>query len=434
MNDPFGSNVNFSVDNSAGTLLPAGPDGGSPSSLIPGSDPQRTPPASPVRIGIALCITVSLLVATGWLHQAPGRGASASYSLLIGVALGIIMQRGRFCFFCIFRDYIEEKDSRPFYSILSALAVGSICYTVMMSTFLPNPFVGRLPPDAHIGPVSWVLVMAGVAFGVGMAISGACVSGQLYRLGEGYGRAPFALIGTVIGFALGFFTWRPLYENTISVAPIAWLPEFLGYGGSLALQLVVLGLLALVLMRKLRPTEPLVPQNISLSVVWENVFVRRWKPGPTGAMVGVLGGLAYLRVAPLGVTSQIGSVSRTLLSDAGMLTGRLNGLDTFSGCVTLVIHTISNNGLLITGVVGASLAAALIGNHFELSRVSVKNSVTALIGGVLMGWGSMLALGCTVGTLLSGIMAFSLSGWIFFAAVFVSVWVSIRLRLHKIAA
>ena len=30
-----------------------------------------------------------------------------------------------------------------------------------------------------------------------------------------------------------------------------------------------------------------------------------------------------------------------------------------------------------------------------------------------MGFGSMIALGCTVGTLLSGIMAASLSGWIF---------------------
>ena len=62
--------------------------------------------------------------------------------------------------------------------------------------------------------------------------------------------------------------------------------------------------------------------------------------------------MAYFRVAPLGVTSQIGSIARTALSDAGMLTGRLNGLDTFSGCVTAVIHTISDNGLVHLGADG----------------------------------------------------------------------------------
>ncbi len=30
-----------------------------------------------------------------------------------------------------------------------------------------------------------------------------------------------------------------------------------------------------------------------------------------------------------------------------------------------------------------------------------------------MGWGAMVALGCTVGTLLSGIMAAAVSGWVF---------------------
>jgi uncharacterized protein len=32
---------------------------------------------------------------------------------------------------------------------------------------------------------------------------------------------------------------------------------------------------------------------------------------------------------------------------------------------------------------------------------------------VLMGWGGMTALGCTVGVLLSGIHAGALSGWVF---------------------
>lgn len=392
-------------------------------------------------------ILLLIAAAAWWLHNTPGRGASASFSLLIGAALGLIMQRGRFCFFCIFRDLIQERDSRPFYAILTALAVGSICYVVIFTAFMPNAGTGRLPPDAHIGPVSWALVVAGMAFGIGMALSGACVSGHLYRLGEGYLRAPFALAGTVIGFGFGFFSWRPLYLSTISTAPVPWLPQSLGYSGAVAAQMGLIGLIALFLMRYVPPRayQPArgsgssgVPPvgssaaSVTFADVWHRVFVERWSPGATGAAIGVLGALAYFRVAPLGVTSQLGSIARTVLSDAGLLTGRLNGLDAFRGCVTAVVHTISDNGLLISGLAAASFAAAIAGRNFEFSKLTFTNALTALLGGILMGWGAMIALGCTVGTLLSGIMAYSVSGWVFFASVLTGVWLSLKLKLNTI--
>jgi hypothetical protein len=44
--------------------------------------------------------------------------------------------------------------------------------------------------------------------------------------------------------------------------------------------------------------------------------------------------------------------------------------------------------------------------------------VRGLTGGVLLGWGAMTGLGCSVGTLLSGIMAGAVSGWVFGATMF----------------
>jgi uncharacterized membrane protein YedE/YeeE len=143
-----------------------------------------------------------------------GRGAAASFSLLAGAVLGMLFERGRFCFFCILRDYIEERNSGPLYAVLAALAVGGIGYAIVFGAFLPNPHTGgpwaRLPPGAHVGPVSWALAAAGLAFGLGMALSGACISGHLYRLGEGYLRAPIALFGSLLGFGLGFYSWNSL--------------------------------------------------------------------------------------------------------------------------------------------------------------------------------------------------------------------------------
>jgi uncharacterized membrane protein YedE/YeeE len=129
-----------------------------------------------------LFVLVALIAAAYALHDTPGYGARASLSLLIGAALGIIFQRGRFCFFCILRDFIEHRNSTGLFAIIAALAVGGIGYVLVFGAFLPNTTTGRLPPNAHIGPVSWVLLAAGIAFGIGMALSGACISGHLYRL------------------------------------------------------------------------------------------------------------------------------------------------------------------------------------------------------------------------------------------------------------
>ncbi|MBL8118211.1 MAG: YeeE/YedE family protein [Anaerolineae bacterium] len=385
-----------------------------------------------LRGGIACALLIGLAVAAYLLHITPDRGASASFSLLVGAALGVAFQRGRFCFFCIIRDYIEFKNSGPLFAILAALAVGGIGYTVVFGAFLPNSLTGRLPPQAHIGPVSWVLLAAGIAFGIGMALSGACISGHLYRLGEGYTRAPIALGGSLVGFGIGFFTWQSVYLNTLSQAPVAWLPATFGYSLSLILHLLALAVIGLVLLRRLPDLAGSEGGKLTLERLWKAVFVRRWNPLLTGALVGMIGVFAYFRVEPLGVTAQLGSIARTTLDNAGLLSERLNGLDTFAGCATVVIQTISDNGFLIGALVLASLSMALLGNHFKLSpRLTLRNSTTALLGGVLMGWGSMTALGCTVGTLLSGISAFAISGWVFGAAVFVGVWLGIKLKLHQ---
>ena len=376
-------------------------------------------------------LIVGLLTAATWLHRVPGYGATVSFSLLTGAALGFTFERGRFCFFCIFRDFLEDRNSGPMYALLAALAAGGIGYAIVFGAFLPNPTAGRLPPEAHIAPVSWALVLAGLAFGVGMALSGACISGHLYRLGEGYSRAPLALVGALVGFGLGFYTWNMLYLATIASAPTWWFPAQLGYGGALAVHLLVLGLLAIVLLRFLRSQPARVERRIDVRAVYQTLLGQRWNPLATGALVGVIGVFTYLRVEPLGVTAQLGSVSRTLLNDVGLLPPRLNGLDTLAGCATQIVQAITDNGWLITGFVLASLAAALLANRFALSKLTLHNSVTALIGGVLMGWGSMTALGCTVGTLLSGISAFALSGWVFAAAVFGGVYLGIKLGLSK---
>src|SRR5690606_16791868 len=203
-------------------------------------------------------------------------------------------------------------------------------------------------------------------------------------------------------FALGFLSWNPLYLASIQQAPVLWLPGTLGYGGSLLLQLALLGALAAWLLRYRQPATG-APRSEGL---WSLLFGTRWPTWVGGLLIGSLATLAYLRVGPLGVTAELGSLARTGAGGLGWLPQRLEGLDGFAGCATVIKDSLlSNNGLFILGLIFAAWASALAAGDFQPRLPAPREWLRNLLGGVLLGWGSMLALGCTVGPLLSGVMA-----------------------------
>ena len=380
-------------------------------------------------------LVILALLSTAYFLSSKENPGNAPISLMIGVSLGLLLERGRFCFFCIYREGIEEKNTTPFLSILVAIASGSVGYAIIFGQFLPDTSTDSLPPAAHIGPVSWPLVIAALTFGIGMSLSGACISGHLYRIGQGYLRAIPALIGVLVGFVIAFLTWNWLYLRAIADAPTIWLPHTFGYAGSILVTFLALIAIAIFAIRKGKNSEPIRSQPIAVLTplnIYRKLIVERWSPITTGALVGIVGTFAYLRVEPLGVTRQLSTSARTFMENRNIGPDSILGLDRMAGCIAVVSEAITNNGWLAIGIIGSSFAAALAGGRFKLSKLTFKNSIASLIGGILLGWGSMTALGCTIGVLLSGTQAFALSGWVFFLFSFLGVWLGIKAKLHKI--
>ncbi|AWN44369.1 hypothetical protein DK389_05045 [Methylobacterium durans] len=367
-----------------------------------------------MRVGLALALGLGIALGAQRVATEPG-GTRLGLSLVLGALFGFVLQRARFCFFCLWRDFLDTRDPRGMLGILTALAAGLVGYALVLGAWMPDPSGTRLPPDAHIGPVGPVLVLAGLAFGAGMAVSGSCISAHLYRLGEGSPTAPFALLGTMLGFGLGFATWNPLYLASVSAAPVLWLPRHLGYAGALAAGLAALAGLAWLLHRLGRVPADTAAAGAPLTAI----FVARWPTWIGGLAVGAIATASYLRVAPLGVTAEIGGRTRQAAAQFGLLPERLEGLDTFRGCATAVRDALlTPNGLFVGGLVLAALAAALAAGQFRPAWPSGAQAARGVIGGLLLGWGAMTGLGCSVGTLLSGIMAGAVSGWVFGLAMF----------------
>lgn len=391
--------------------------------------------ADTIRTVIALAIAAILVIAAFVLYGASGGsgvGPTASFALLTGTALGIVFERGRFCFYCISRDLFEDKNSRGSFSILTALIVGTIGYAFVYTIRMADPTEGRLPTGAHIAPVSLALVFAGLAFGIGLVISRGCIAGHLYRFGEGSMRAIPALGGVLVGFALGFYTWNPIYRTFISGAPSPWLPSAFGYTIAIVLQVGVLVALGVVLL-KWNPKDPArAASTITATEVRRRLFFKRWPALLTGGLIGLISVLAFLRDRPLGVTSQLSSMTRSVMDSYDVLPATLQGLDqTLQGCVALVVETITNNGWLIIGIVAGSLMAALPGRRVKLEPVTARSTGASVFGGILLGWGAIIGLGCSIGTLVSGIHAMALSGWVFGISMVLAMAVGFRFRLNR---
>jgi uncharacterized protein len=353
--------------------------------------------------------------------------AEIAFMAVCGAAFGALLQRSRLCFTAAFRDLFVLRDRRTALGVLAALAVGTVGYAVVYGLQLPG--ARYLPVMAHIAPAGPVVVLGGLSFGAGMVLAGGCISGNLYRLGEGSLVAPVALAACIPGYWLAFSLWNWFYVKSVATAPVVWLPKHLGYPGAVALQLGVLAGLGALLFWK----GSAAPQPAREPLDLKGILREPWPAWAGGAAIGMLGTAAYLWNHPLGVTAEIGRVSRLAGAAIGLMPARLEGLDKLAGCSAIGSNqwpTVS--GVFVLSLVAGSLVSALVSGEFRLRKGRPRTYALAAAGGVLLGFGAMISLGCTVGTMLSGIMAFSLHGWLFMAALAGGAWLGTKV-LRRLA-
>ncbi|MDY6853635.1 MAG: YedE family putative selenium transporter [Thermodesulfobacteriota bacterium] len=116
-------------------------------------------------------------------------------SLIIGLTIGALAQRSRFCTMGAIRDMILIRDFYLMTGILGLL-IGSFGMNILLGQFNPG-FVGQ--PVSHNNHV-WNfagMVLAGLTF----AMAGGCPGRQLFLSGEGDGDSAVFVIGMITGAA-----------------------------------------------------------------------------------------------------------------------------------------------------------------------------------------------------------------------------------------
>lgn len=82
------------------------------------------------------------------------------------------------------------------------------------------------------------------------------------------------------------------------------------------------------------------------------------------------------------------------------------------------------------GIIIGALLSSLLASQFRIRKIKSKNQfILAAIGGLLMGYGSRIALGCNIGGFFSSISSLSLSGWIFGLFIFIGAVIGSKIIL-----
>ncbi len=387
---------------------------------------------------------VVVLVSAGLAVSMSTADPRMPYLWVFGIAAGFTLQRSRFCFASAFRDLYLFGSGRIMKGILVGVAVAALGFTVVMRNAVPFPGFGALPPEAHILPVGATTILGGLLFGVGMVLAGGCISGSLFRSAEGYVGSWIAIAGAVIGLGAMSQTWNWWWGIALAAEPKLWLPALfnLGYGGALLLTLA--GAFAAYLLivwwearsgvisvKPATDAQPALAYSQRLTATTRIIFVKGWSPIVGGAALGGLNILMYSVHMPWGVTGELTRWANELMTSVGAAPPVALGLNAIGGCAARASEVggvFSHTFAITVGLVAGALAAALFANEFKVRFPrTARRYYQSLAGGLLMGYGSGLAIGCTIGAFFSSVASLSVSGWLFGAALFAGALVGTKL-------
>jgi uncharacterized membrane protein YedE/YeeE len=376
------------------------------------------------KFGAPLIAVALLLIGAVFLQSSVG--GKQVLLLLVGAALGLTLYHAAFGFTSAWRVFIKDRRGAGLRAQMVMLAIAVVL-------FFPALGAGTLfgsPVTGLVAPAGVSVVFGAFIFGIGMQLGGGCASGTLFTAGGGNARMLITLLFFIIGslIATHHVDWwfaLPSFPATSIVKTFGVLPALIA-------SLAVFALIAFVTvtLEKRRHGE------LEAPVTSDHIGLRRFLRGPWplvwGAIALALLNYATLALAgrPWGITSAFALWGAKVASGFGVDVGSWVFWQIPANAKALAapvwedITTVMDIGIMI----GALLAAGLAGRFAPSLKIPARSIVAAVIGGLLLGYGSRLAYGCNIGAYFSGIASGSLHGWLWLVAAYIGNVAGVRIR------
>lgn len=350
----------------------------------------------------------------------PHGGMQKIYAVLIGGLAGLSLYHASFGFTAAWRHIVTEKKG-------TGLRAQFVLILLTSAVSFPLIAWGRdfgVPTGGFVFPFGVAAAIGAFIFGIGMQLGGGCASGTLFTAGGGSTRMMITLAAFILGSVLAT-AHLPEWNQLPSLAPVSLIKEF-GPIGAFVLTAAILGLIAVWSIRVEKSAHGgLLPARKT-----ESLLSGPWSPMLGAVMIAVVCILTFVAIGrPWGITSGFALWGAKAFQLVGIpvetwtyWTWQKTALES---TVLRDTTSVMNFGIIF----GAMAAAALAGKFAPVWHLSKRDLATAVIGGLLMGYGARLAYGCNIGAYLGGLTSGSLHGWLWLVFAFAGSLIGTRLRL-----
>ena len=369
----------------------------------------------------------------------------------IALLMGALVNKTNFCTMGAVSDWVNMGDTGRFRAWLLAIAVAVLGVTALESVGLVR--ADSAFPPYRAGLLIWPEnLLGGILFGIGMTLGSGCGNKALIRIGGGNLKSVmvFLVIGVIAYFMVNpfpgsdqtlftvlFYDWiRPLAVDVGSSQDLGALVAG-SENAATARKVIgaVLGLALLVFVfrsadfrRSLDNILGGLAVGLAVLAAWyvtSNVMIDI--DGETYSLQAYVQQWDFLAESDAGKPADsrpLAPQSFTFINPMGQMVG-YTAAAFDSAFLTFGV-------MAVFGVVLGSFLWAVVSGSFRIEWfASVRDFLSHLIGAVLMGFGGVLALGCTIGQGITGISTLAAGSFIAFAGIVLGSALTMKVQYYK---
>lgn len=389
-------------------------------------------------IGFALLALLLILGGTGTLVK------GVFVQGLIGFGLGYALVRGDFGFAGLANRTFRARSTKLLQALMFMFVVSAGMVMVLL-------LAGKLDSSKFwVNPLSAGLVVGGILFGIGMAFSSCCATGVLQDIPGGFARGLITLFffGMGVFIALPWmasdFVKKSLFTSASNIGNRGgvWIPDwFGGYTAGIVAAFVITVILAVAVVFFARWFEKRLNDGVEVApeVVIEKeedtleyrLFTKKWSMTTTALVIAGLFIILTLISNGWGASTIHGLWFGRFLTWFGVDAQTLADYASKKGITAASFsgEFFKNGGNLrnLNIIIGAASALLIAGKFTDSFLAGLKlkpwEILLFAVGGLLLGVGTRLSMGCNVGALYTPIAQFSLAGWFYLIFLFVGGWI-----------
>lgn len=342
--------------------------------------------------------------------ELPVRALVAACGFAAGAVFGATAQKTHFCTMGGVSDMVLMGDARRFRAWMLAAAIALLGTQALWELGYVD-LTGSIYRTANFG---WAgAILGGLLFGYGMVLGNGCGNKTLVRLGAGNLKS---LVMFLIIAATAYMTLRGLLalgrvqlETTNLTLPVSQgLDDLLAHRTGIDAVTARRGLtLALV-------------AAVALWCLKDGAFRASTRDWLSGVIIGLLVPAGWFVTGTLGrdefEPTPVGSFS--FIKPIG---------DTLSYLMTYTGSSIDFGIATVMGVVAGSFLMAAATRTFRIEGFTgVQDMARTMTGGVLMGLGGVLALGCTVGQGITGVSTLAAGSFLALGSIIAGGWYGLK--------